>query len=183
MKKKEKNLGLIVFLVLTTVAIFVYGELYMNPRRAINNFSKIIEQGKLGEITLTIYHTDALTPFPSTIDALIRRSTSSTSGTYKIVIDGSHLEEHADIFKQLTIDAIVPVDKKSRIDARLYYIFEDKNNNKIFDVARWGRKNSIYINGIEVEENPAFYSIIIPFLPERKATHYQARVDGLTQTP
>lgn len=50
-------------------------------------------------------------------------------------------------------------------DARLYYVFETKNDNKILSVTMWGNNNSIFVNCNEVKENKTFYDVITPFIP------------------
>jgi len=104
------------------------------------------------------------------------RIKNDKNGAYdhKIIIDGSSLEEHCDLFKQICSDILIPVEQKSRIDARFYYVFKTEKNRKIFDVAMWGHDGSIYVNGLEVQENDIFYKIVMPFLPDYMAVNLEA---------
>jgi hypothetical protein len=81
--------------------------------------------------------------------------------------------EHTDLLKQLSNAALIPVEPESRINARLYYVFETKKGKKILDVAMWGNDSSIYVNGLEVKENINFYDVLMPFLPEDKAKEFK----------
>jgi len=84
----------------------------------------------------------------------------------KIVINGSCLVEYVDLLNKLSSDAITPVEHKTYIDARIYFVFENNKGRKIFDVAMWGGDDSsIFVNGVEVEGSDIFYQAIMPFLP------------------
>lgn len=132
------------------------------------DISELIENESINDISLTIYHLSlqSLMFFPVvSVEDLINRSSDE-----KIVINGSDLEEHIDLFKQIDNDILIPVKKKSSdLDLRVYYVLENKENGKLFDVAMWGDENSIFVNEIEVEGNNVFYDVIIPFLPEDEA--------------
>ena len=68
---------------------------------------------------------------------------------------------------------LIPVEKKSYIDARIYYVFELNGTNKLFDVILWGGINdykSLFVNGIEIEENSIFFDVMLPFLSEEETT-------------
>jgi len=135
----------------------------MRPQKALSQFSKMVEQGKIGDLSLTIYYIGpyTLTPYPYSIDDII----CLTFDDEIVVVIGSSLEEHIDVFRKLNNDAIVQVEQASYLDARIYYVFS-KGTRKIFDVAMWGIDNSIFVNGVEIKENDIFYDIIIPFLPK-----------------
>ena len=112
----------------------------------------------------TIYYVSPfiLTRHPLSVDDLI-----NMSSVRKVVINSSSLEEHIDLFKQISNDDLIPIKKKSYLDARLYYALESKENGKLLDVAMWaGDDKSIFVNGFEVKGNDFFYDVIKPFLPE-----------------
>lgn len=50
------------------------------------------------------------------------------------------------------------------INARIYYVFETTDGEKIFDVTLWSDKG-VVVNGKLVEDNPIFHEFIMPFLP------------------
>ena len=203
--KKRITVGLLVFLLLVpTFFISSWGWDYMRANQALNNFSKIVEQGDLSGLSLTIYYINPSTftnPMWRSVDDLIRMSEER-----KIVISGSELEEHIDLFKRISSDDLVPVSSFMRIplyvglffkdvsscgllaalyymristpliDVRMYYMFECKENGKLFDVAIWGYEG-IIVNGFEVEDNDIFYEIVIPFLPEDAAERWGRLID------
>jgi hypothetical protein len=86
----------------------------------------------------------------------------------KIVISVSNLEGHMDLFKQIGSADLIPVMKKTYVDARLYYVLESKKNGKLFDVAmQCGFDNdNMFVNGIEVRGKAILYEVIMPFIPE-----------------
>ncbi len=160
--KKSIILGFIILLLLIITFISRYGGDDMRLKRSLNTFSKLIENGKLNDLSLTIYYIepDAFTNYPLSVEDLIKYNDG------KIVVEGSSLEEHVNLLKQIKNYVIIPVEHESRINARIYYVFETKKKCKIFDVSMWGSNNTIFVNGIEVKENDIFYDVIIPFLPE-----------------
>jgi len=162
--QKTIILGFLIFTLLV-LAIFVgYGwNDTPSKKAALNNISKLTETEDFDDISLTIYYLDPLilTSFPLSVDDLI-----NFNSVNKIVVDGSDVEEHIDLFKQISKDDLIPVKKTSRVDARFYYVFESEKEGKLFDVAMSGANNSVFINGIEFEENDIFFTIIIPFLTE-----------------
>ena len=134
------------------------------------SFSELIEKGNISDLSLTIYY--VCPPFftfaPWSIDELIEFSKE-----YKVVVDGSSLEEHIDLLTQLGDTEPVPVENTSYINARMYYIFENKVQRKTFDVAMWGNDWNIYVNGVEVQSNKFFFDIVMPFLPEEAAKAWE----------
>ena len=157
--KKGIILGFFILLLIAVIILIISAGNDMSTKK----LSKIIKRGNLDDLNLTIYYVkpSVLSTFPMSVDDLI-----NFSYVHKIIIDGSKLEEHIDLLNEMyTVDS-VPVENKSRLDVRLYYVFETKKNHKIFDVAMWGRNNSMFVNGIEIYENDIFYDVIKPFLPE-----------------
>jgi hypothetical protein len=148
------------FLVIT--ALFVYGSANMQTKRALNNFSHLIESKNLDDLHLTIYYISPLilTPHPLSADNLISRSNVN-----KTVVHGDSLETYRDLLKQLNADAFAPVNEKSYIDARLCYVFEN-SDGKLLTVAFGGVNDSIFVNGVEVKNNKIFTDVIRPFLTE-----------------
>lgn len=157
-RKKGIVLG---FLILLLFAV-LFGGNEMFLKKSSINFSEMKEQGNLDDLSLTIYY---MSPFiftirPLSVDDLINMS------DVHIIIDGSNLEEYINLLNQMSTVDLVPVEYKSRIDARLYYVFETKKNRKVFDVSMWGDDHSIFVNGLEVKENDIFYDVVMPFLPD-----------------
>jgi len=154
----------ILILLLIVIIVVVNGVNNMRPEIALNNFSKQIENGDINDITLTIYCSYIFAHFPLSVKDLINHP-----ATIKVDVDGVQLADHIDLLKQLNNIDLIPVKHKSRIDASIYYIFEDKKGRKIFDVAMWGNGDngdSIYIEGKEFKANNIFMEIIMPFLPK-----------------
>lgn len=160
----KKSTVLLVLILIFTLTIFVScGGDNMRPEKALKKFSKEIENGNLVNMNLTIYYLSPLirTMIPLSVDDLIK-----ISDTHKVVINGSELDKNIELLKQINNNSLIPIEEKSRMNARVYYVFENNNGNKIFDVAMWGSNNSIYINGFEVKGSDIFYDIIMPFLSE-----------------
>jgi hypothetical protein len=133
-------------------------------------------------VNLTIYYMSPCitTRAPLSVDDLIYGTTAMNEKKkrdeingqyeYKIIVNGHKMEEYIDTLEQLRNTALLPIDNKTKISTRIYYVFEIKKEHKIFDVAMWGSTaNSMFVNGIAVEGNNIFYDVIMPFLPEEAA--------------
>ena len=169
-------------LVLITIAILTgFGGSDMRYQTALGDFPKLIELEKFDNLSLTIYYMNPfiLTRAPLSVNDLVYgitavnespREKNDANGLYeqKIVINGSQLKEHVDLLSRIGSVNLMPIEEKSYLNARIYYVFETEEDGKLLDVVLWGGydDNSIYVNGIEVEGNNIFYDIIIPFLPE-----------------
>ncbi|MCL2678879.1 MAG: hypothetical protein FWF18_01045 [Dehalococcoidia bacterium] len=172
---------ILLVMIASLIALTGCGGYSMRPEKALSNFAKAIENGKIGELSLTIYHLDAsiFTLAPLRVNDLITHIM-----VRKIDVDGTRLIEHSDLLKQLCSVTLVPVKQVSYTDARVYYVVKDRNGRKIFDVALWRvyegtqlDNGSIFVfsalvNRVEFEDNNIFYDAIIPFLPEDTIFYY-----------
>lgn len=84
---------------------------------------------------------------------------------YRVTINGERLEKHMDLLNQINNTVLIPSAHESRINARLYYVFETKKDGKLFSVSMWGDDYSMFVNGIEVQANDIFYDVAKLFLP------------------
>lgn len=162
--KKIIIVGLSVFLFLTGAGLTIYGGNYIRANKAINSFSKYIETKKIENLSLTIYYSSPaiFSQFPISVDSLI-----SVYEHQKIFVPGNILIQHIDLLKRIESVTLIPVIKKSDLNARIYYVFETEEEGRLLDVAMWGNyRDSIFVNGFEVNANDIFYDAIIPFLPE-----------------
>jgi hypothetical protein len=177
MKTKKSILKIVIPLLLGITILVSCGRTDTSPENTLKNFSKQIEQGNLEDLRLTIYYMNPniLTDLLSVDDLIYGRTAvnepprekNDKNGLYerKIVIDGTRLKDHIDLLKLVGSVKLTPARHKSRIDARIYFVFETEKEGKIFDVAMWGDNESIYVNGIEANKNDIFLDVIIPFLP------------------
>ena len=136
------------------------------------DFSKLIEDGNLYDLTLTIYYKDfsVVTRAPVSLEQLkggwYDNTGQSINGWYnhKVVVTGGDLTNHHDLLSQLSVAVLVPVDE-SFVNARLYYVFEHIEHGEIFSVLAFGGSDTIFVNGLEVEYNSIFFEVVLPFLP------------------
>lgn len=163
--KKSIILGSLIWILLAVAILASCGGDYMRSAKSLLQFSELIEQGKLNDISLTIYF---MNPFTSTRRPLSIDDLINFNSVNKIAINGNLLEEHINLFNKVSDAALISVEKVSYLNARIYYVFETEKKGKIFDVAMWGGydDNSIFVNGLEVKENDIFYDLIMPFLPK-----------------
>jgi len=167
-----------IFSVALVIVILITSFLMIRHRKAerLINFSELVEQGNVNDLSLTIYYFSILkTAHFMSIDDLI-----GGRYDYKIVVDGISLEEHIDLLKQINDAILIPVAEESRIHAVLYYVFENNQTGETFSVALYGRNESMFVNGIEIEENHIFYDVIMPFLPEQAIQELQSLMNRET---
>ena len=143
----------------------------MNENNVLSKFETEIIKGNIDKMSLTIYYMNpsSLTLYPLSAEDLINMSSEVgiyEDGVTKINVKDSALNENKELLKLINNNVLIPVDSKSRMNTRIYYVFKDQKGQKLFDVAMWGVTDSIYVNGREYEENDVFYEVILPFLPE-----------------
>ena len=165
--KNRKLVVILILVLLVSTVLISYGINYMRAITTLRQFSKLIKQEEINDISLTIHYMSPFifTFFPITIEGLVNGNEQ-----FKTVIVGSDFEEHIDLFMQMGNATVVPAWKKTPyMDIRIYYVFTSEEKGKLFDVAMWGIDENIFINGIEVRENAVFYDVIMPYLPEDEA--------------
>ena len=137
--------------------------------------SEQIENENMENLSLTIYYREITLSLPVTSIELLMDGRYD----YKTVISGTDLEEHIDLFKQISDDDLVPFENAAFIDVHWYYVLESKENGKLFDVTMWGGRDvdepertdvCVFVNGLAVEYNDIFFDVILPFLPEDMPT-------------
>lgn len=160
MKSNCKLISLLILAVLMVVTVSSCGT-NSESEKWIRDYRSIVESKDLGDIRLTIYcvEPDILTRTPWTAEDLMH-----ADDVIKTVVSGSELQKHLELLDQINDDVWKPVKNGSAVNARIYYVFEKADGSKIMDVAMWGNDNNIFVNGMEVEENDAFYNVISPFL-------------------
>ncbi len=164
-KNVQKNMIVGIFVILLS-AIPILSSMYFG--KPALNVSEMIENEDINDLSLTIYY---LSPYTLMFYPVSSVEDLSSRCEERIVINGADLEEHIDLFKQISKDDLKPVIWKSPyLDLRLYYVLESKKSGKLFDVAMWGYDgDSMIVSGYEAKGNNIFIDVIIPFLPEDKA--------------
>ena len=161
--KKIIIIGLgILLLSASILTIFVADN--MNRTRSMREFNRMIEQGDLGDITLTIYLMGFVFAHePVTVDHVI------SGHSYKVVVDGTRLTEHMELLQELGNVDMRRIRSRWGLRAQEYYIFETSCGRKLLDVALWVDDYNVLVNGFEVRGDDIFTDVIIPFLPEEIA--------------
>lgn len=130
---------------------------------AMRDYTQMVEGILPQDLRLTIYFLDPsiLTRAPLSTDGLV-----TFPGVKTIIVDSKELEGHMALLRELDASILQPVEELSYINARLYYVFEIGDSEKILEVVINEIHGSVFVNGIEVEDNPVFYELILPFLTE-----------------
>ena len=167
---RQKTFKFFAVLLLAVVILFSFRACDMIFKKTPVSFSELIEKGNICNLSLTIYYASpSLFSFAScSIDDLMEFSEVN-----KVVVNGDSLKEHVALLTQLLTKLcdteLVPVESKSYLNARMYYILENKLQRKTFEVAMWGSGWNVYVNGIEVQSTKILFDVVMPFLPEEAA--------------
>lgn len=175
---RNSILGLLILLLLAGILLSSCEGAH-TKKDTPRTFSELIEDGDLNDHKLTIYYLDfdILLYSPLDIDDLINDFMVN-----RIVVNGTRLEEHIDLLKQLINTELIPVERVAYLDARVYYVFETETEGKLFDVAMWGVRRDdegnyidpcIFVNGVSINVDDIFYDVMIPFLPEDVAKEWK----------
>lgn len=148
-------------MVILAILLILLLVLITNNEKKDDNF-RYVDDLREHNLTLTIYYVN---PY------LLTRHSWSVSDLIEncermIVVEEDSLKNDIDLSSLLNQVTLKPVENESSLNARIYYVIEDEMGNQLIDVAMWGTNKSIYVNGIEVYENPAFYDLIKPYLPD-----------------
>jgi len=170
--KKRISLRFLFVLLLAIIILSSCGGNYMSPERALRDFSSRIEQGNLGNLTLTIYYRDlrSTVRFPYSVEDLV-----DWGHVHKIVVDDNALKEHIELLRAINADNLIPIAHELPMDAMLYYVFE-VGGRKIFGFVpqAGGNDSSMFINGVEFEWNDIFFDVVRPFLPKDEVKLWDA---------
>lgn len=164
---KKSRLSLFFILLIITIILFCL----------VNGLiSKPFTKKTISDFSLDIYYVSPYlyTDMPLSVEYLL-------DNVPCVTVTGEELEEHVDVFNKLRIEKFTSVDFESYLNARIYYVLQDKDGKKVFDVAMWSGNGNVLFNGTEVYENEIFYEAILPFLPQDKSDELiQYRGDELT---
>ena len=178
MKNNDKLNKTILKITVSTIIILLtvlvcHRYIYIQARTSVD-FSEILKNEKIEDLTLTIYRCDPRFIHSynySSAEELIMAE--KYNYVCKFVVQGETLKEYIDTFKQINKANIKPLLKKAKyVDATTYYILESKKNGKLFDVLLWGfydvpvQEPVIFLNGVEIKKEQTFCDIIKHFLPE-----------------
>jgi len=149
----------------------------MSLTEPTTQLSEIIEEGKLSEVSLTIYYMSPLiaTRYPLSVDDLITHSKVD-----QIDISGERLEAYVELLNRMVDTTLIPVRKESYLSVRIYYVFKTEKASEVFEVAMWGGNDekSMLVNGVEVVGDEIFDEVLKAFLPDnmlREAEMYYVR--------
>lgn len=158
---------MIVCLVVFFLMIIVTGCSSASPLQdAMEDYSRVVDGTMPEDSHLTIYYIAPyiLTRAPLSIDDL-----KTFQEVRIITVASEELEVHWTLFKELDPSVLQPVKEKTYINARLYYVFE-AGSDSVLEVVISDIHGSVFVNGVEVENHPVFYEMIIPYLTEEDRT-------------
>ncbi len=202
MIKKKEIITIVVILVILIIICAVLLDYYNKPenklRAQIRKFEKIINKRDTDGLSLTIYYT---TPYDRhelywTKEQLISyvnmHQNDLGEKTIYEEVDSKRLRNIIKILGEIKADNIVlaeePVGFEGVENARVYYSFK-KNEKELLDVIMWsssenglplwnGQWLNIFVNGVEIEANQAFYDVVLTFLPHQQAKQFRDYITG-----
>lgn len=168
MKHKRLALMIAAVLLFTTILTVCFSDT-LQLRWAVNRYQTFLDSELPEDATLTIYYLphDILTRAPLTVADLM-----DMNDTVKIVVHSNELINQLSTLKQLDLSCVRPAKEEFGVNARLYYVFETGNSERLLEVAMQQfvgdtQAFGTFVNGIAVQKNPVLYEIILPFLSEQ----------------
>lgn len=157
-----KSSTVIAFLFAFIFALALVGCSHSTPlQAALNDYSTAVEGDVPEDARLVIYY---LNPSILTRQPLSKDDIVDFPGVQIITVDSEELAPCWAQFKELDSSILQPVKEESYVNARLYYVLEVGDSGKVLEVVISSIHGSVFVNGIEVEDNPIFYDLIVPFL-------------------
>ena len=161
-----RHTGIILRVICVIVTIVLLTGCFSNSaklRWELYDYEEMMQGDIPKDLRLTIYYMSPkiLTRFPLNTDQMV-----SFRETKSIVVSSEKLALYLPVLKNLKHSVLQPVEEETYLNARLYYVFETGNSNKILEIAISYIHSNVFVNGIEVKDNPIFYEIIDPFLTE-----------------
>jgi len=148
-----------------------------------SEFFKMIRDGEIEDISLTIYymHPTALSLIPIDIESIIATCGAEEFTKYGhggiVVVEGTELAKYSDLLTVLSTEKLIPLEQDYYMNARIYYVFKDKSERTVLEVVMWGyvrgrTVTAIFVNGLYVENKDIYYDVVTPFLPKEFANAY-----------
>lgn len=159
MKQKRRIVWLMLGLLLAIVVFHCIVPL-LHIRIAMREFTNNVAAGISEDLRLTVYFVNPtlLTRYPWSVEDLINAE------KVKIIeIPSDKLKNEFLLVDKLATSALQPAQQKGYLNARLYYVFETPRG-KLLEIAISDIGGHVFVNGIEVEHDPVFYEILVPYI-------------------
>ena len=115
------------------------------------------------DLSITVYYMDPQVVFRMypTLEQLTNPNNESVTVYH---LEGAETEASVEVIKnQLRADMLVPAEPAEHINARLYYVLENAEGEKLLEIILNGQNPlCVYVNGKEVKYHEIFYQIINP---------------------
>ena len=92
----------------------------------------------------------------------------------KYVMDSTELLSRIDQLNQVASVTLEAPKRSKYKDLQLYYYIETEADGIILDVEISGKGRTMFVNGMEVEYDPAFYELVEPYLSGRSTENNHA---------
>lgn len=160
---------------ITVIAVLALSGCRAQPaplQDALADYEKVLKTDGLDGLRLSVYYIDPsiLTRSPLTEEQLL-----SFESVQKFEVDNAQLLQHIELLKTINAEEMTPVSNASVLDARLCCIFESDRAGQVLRLTLGGKDNSIFVNGVEVENFELLRDLLMAFASEetmRVLVHY-----------
>lgn len=159
-----RNVAIICLVVITILlALFGCAKSSLQQKNVASELSPSVEENNLGNLRLTVYYLplNILTRKPLSADDLI-----TFTDTKRIIVESEDLETLYEQFKKLDTFVTQSVSENPVVNARLYYILEQGESERLIEVVISEASSTVLVNGVAVAYDSAFYELIKPFLTD-----------------
>jgi len=134
----------------------------------LDDYLKAIENGVPSDMSLMIYNATyrMSTDIPLDEAGLILMCSNSKDPSIadKVVIDSTQLSSKIDQLKNInSLSLQKPLISLGK-NLRIYYFIETETDGKVLEVGMYGKDSNMFVNGVEVEYDPAFFDLVEPYL-------------------
>lgn len=160
---------------ITVIAVLALSGCRAQPaplQDALADYEKVLKTDGLDGLRLSVYYID---PSILTRSPLAEEQLLSFESVQKFEVDNAQLLQHIELLKTINAEEMTPVSNASVLDARLCCIFESDRAGQVLRLTLGGKDNSIFVNGVEVENFELLRDLLMAFASEetmRVLVHY-----------
>ena len=151
---------------ITVIAVLALSGCRAQPaplQDALADYEKVLKTDGLDGLRLSVYYIDPsiLTRFPLTEERLL-----SFESVQRFEVDNAQLLQNIELLKTINAEEMTPVSNASVLDARLCCVFESDRAGQVLRLTLGGKDNSIFVNGVEVENFELLRDLLMAFASE-----------------
>jgi len=138
--------------------------------RPFSAFSEYMAGEGFTTVTLTIYYLSVGTASYSEVS-----ETALINGyhDFKMTVSWRRLMRYYRRIMEISKITLQEATEIGEVDARICLIYTADDGTEVLRITFWDTKHNMIVNGVPVQEDPAFYDLFLPFLPASDAAKFE----------